>query len=186
MTENQRPNGHDDCKPTETPAKQPLPPKHKECDAYPPHVTIKEPDAPTPCPEDKGCKCPDGPTSTPNCLEDLIREQAAELAAAEKTKVFKADLEALLAKAKAANQEYTRDKYESLLKLWKDQDGQIAELVRKLACAVPCWKCLIECHICPFLNEMHIAEQRLYGDGTLTPNVKSLHDLLYWRTRDRD
>ncbi|HSK62365.1 MAG TPA: hypothetical protein VK893_00940, partial [Pyrinomonadaceae bacterium] len=77
----------------------------------------------------------------------MITDKASKLAGAEKDKAFKADLEALLTKANAAKQEYTRDKYEKLVKQWVEQDEQIAELIRKLVCALPCWRCVIECYV---------------------------------------
>src|SRR6266513_5356524 len=90
-------------------------------------------DPPTPCPDpDPDCKCPSTPGNSPSCLEDLIEKQGADIAAAEKAKTFKADLEALLAKAKIAGQDYTRDKYEALIKTWVQRDTDIAELIRKL------------------------------------------------------
>ncbi len=116
----------------------------------------------------------------------MIADQAAEIAAAEKAKVFKTDLEALLAKAKAAEQEYTKDRYDALVKLWVQRDGDIVDLIRKLVCAVPCWRCIIDCYICPLLNELHYVEQWLYGDGTLPSEVHNKYDLQYWRVRDKD
>jgi hypothetical protein len=119
-------------------------------------------------------------------LEDLIAKQAAALAGADKAKAFKSDLEKLLEKAKAAAQDYTKDKYDKLVKLWGEEDDAIAELIRKLVCAVPCWRCIIECHVCPLINELHYAEVWLYGDGTLYDKVHNLNDLLYWHTRDKE
>jgi hypothetical protein len=116
----------------------------------------------------------------------LIDAQASALVEAEKAKTFKADLEALLGKARTASQEYTRDKYEKLVKQWVEQDKQIAELIRKLVCAVPCWRCIIECFVCPLLNEMHAAEWKLYGDGTIPSDLHNQYDLLYWYTRYKD
>jgi len=97
---------------------------------------LKEPEK---CPE-TDCNCPSGPGSTPNCLEDLIAKQAADIAAAKKAEAFKKDLEDLLNKAKAANQDYTRAKYESLIKQWVELDGCIAAFIRKFECALPCWR----------------------------------------------
>jgi hypothetical protein len=130
--------------------------------------------------------CPPGPTGTKDCLETLINEQAKAIAGGEKAKTFKSDLEALLAKATAANQEYTRDKYQKLVKQWIGQDEEIAELIRKLVCAVPCWKCIIECYICPKFEELRKAEWDLYGDDTLYQEWNNLFDQQYWRTRDKD
>jgi hypothetical protein len=103
---------------------------------------------------------------------------------ADKAKAFKTELEALQTKARAASQEYSTDKYGKLLKQWQEQDRQIAELIRKLVCAVPCWKCVIECYVCSLLNELHYSEVWLYGDGTFCSDVHNLYDLRYWLERD--
>ncbi len=185
MTDGSRQHGGDECPPSNDPADQPHPPGDK-CGELP-TTTPPELKPPTKCPDpDPPCKCPSHPSSSTNCLEELIAKQAADIAAADKAKTFKADLEALLAKARTAGQEYSRDKYEKLRTQWVEQDGEIAELIRKLVCAVPCWRCIIECHVCPLINELHYAEQRLYGDGTLYTQVHNLNDLLYWHTRDRE
>lgn len=185
MTDYTRPQPSD-CPPApKNPADQPHPPGVDTCGDLP---TTKPPtlDPPKECPKDESCRCKETPTSDPNCLERLIEQQAAEIAAAEKAKAFKADLEALLAKARTASQDYTRAKHDKLTKQWDEQDVTIAELIRRLVCALPCWRCVIECYICPLLNELHYAEQWLYGDGTLYSDVHNLHDLLYWHTRDKE
>lgn len=186
MTEQRRPPSHE-CPPEPAdPAPQPHPPGDgKSCDPIPP-TTPPPWEKPEPCPMDPDCKCPPGPSSDPNCLELLITAKAAEVAAADKAKAFKADLEALLGKAKAASQDYTRDKHEKLVKQWVEQDAAIAELIRKLVCAVPCWRCIIECYICPLLNRMHEAEQRLAWDPTKYTKAYNWYDLLNWHTRDKE
>jgi hypothetical protein len=184
MTYDKRPPS--DCPPTTgDPADQPHPPGGGDGCQDLPTTTPPEPPTPTPCPP-PDCKCPPRPPSDANCLEKLIADQTAAIVAADKAKTFKTDLEALLTKAKAASQEYTREKYEKLVKQWVEQDGQIAELIRKLVCAVPCWRCIIECYVCPILNDMHYAEHRLLGDGTLYTDVHNLYDLQYWHSRDKD
>src|SRR3954463_13765716 len=108
--------GQEDAPPPD-PADQPQAPGAPPCPGLP---ASEQPILPEPekCP-DPPCTCPQVPGSDPNCLEDLIQDQAAGIAAAEKAKVFKTDLEALLAKAKVVKQEYTADKYDKLLKQWK-------------------------------------------------------------------
>lgn len=187
MTENTRQHpGKERPTCTDDVAAQPRPPG-TSCEPLP-TSTPPELAAPAAIGPDESCNCPSGMASTasPTCLEDLIAAQAAEIAAADKAKAFKSDLEALLTKAKAARQEYTPDKYARLRRQWSDQDAQIAELLRKLECAVPCWRCVLECHVRPLLAQMHDAEQRLYGGGSLYGEVHNLFDLQYWHTRDRD
>jgi hypothetical protein len=171
--------------PPSDPASQPHPPGDT-CQDLPP-TTPPTLDPPTPCPDpDPPCHCPSPPPgSGPSCLEDLIAVQTAQIATADKAKTFKAALEDLLSKAKTASQQYNRGKYETLVKEWVKQDGEIAELIRKLVCAVPCWRCIIECYVCPILNEMHYAEQWLYRNGT-SQQVHNLYDLLHWHTRDKE
>ncbi|HUR81061.1 MAG TPA: hypothetical protein VM733_09855 [Thermoanaerobaculia bacterium] len=184
MTDYKKPPGHD-CppQPPDDPADQPKPPGG-ECqdppDTEPPKLEDPEKCHPDPC-----CNCQPGPGSDPNCLEKLIAKQTNEIAAADKAKTFKADLEALHAKAKAASQEYTRDKYDKLVKQWVEEDRDIAELVRKLVCAVPCWRCIIECYVCTLLYDIRDAELRLYGNGKWCSEVHDVQDLLYWYGRDR-
>lgn len=182
MTETKKP-GHE-CPPEEEdPADQPKPPGEDCADL--PDTDPPELEEPEKCEPHPDCKCPPGAGSDPNCLEKLIAEQMKEIMAAEKAKVFKVDLEALLTKAKAASQEYTRDKYDKLVKQWVEQDAEIAELVRKLVCAVWCWRCVIECHVCTLLYDLRDAELRLHGDGPWCDKVRDLHDLLHWHMRDR-
>jgi hypothetical protein len=157
-----------------------------KCSPIPP-TTPPTFNPPEPCPPDPTCHCPGGGGgSDANCLEKLIARQAAEIAAAAKAASFKTDLEGILAKAKLATQDYTRVKYDALVQRWVDQDAAVAELIRKLVCALPCWKCVIECHICPLLNDLHYAEQQLCGDRTQYTDVHNLYDLLYWHSRNRD
>jgi|WetSurMetagenome_2_1015567.scaffolds.fasta_scaffold17619_2 hypothetical protein len=155
----------------------------KKCKSKPTTPPIL--DDPKKC-KDPDCDCPPAPGSTSNCIEDLIEKQKKEIAAAKKAEDFKKDLEALLAKAKAASQEYTQEKYDNLGKLWADQDLQIVELIRKLECTVECWRCVIECTICPKINELHTDQLKLYGDNTLYKEVHNLYDLQYWQMRDKD
>ena len=172
-------------KPDVDPADQPKPPVGSDkCDPIPP---TKPPDwkEPEKCKVDPYCGCKTPPSSDPNCLERMITEKASELAAADKDKAFKTDLEALLTKANAAKQEYTQDKYEKLVKQWVEQDEQIAELIRKLVCALPCWRCVIECYVCPVINRMVESEAQLKWDSTKYPDAFNLYDLLHWRTRDK-
>lgn len=186
MTDYKRQQTGHECPPPEDPADQPHPPGSGEDCQDLPSTTPPTLQEPTPCPPDPDCKCPPRPSSTPNCLEDLIAKQAAALAAADKAKAFKTDLEALLTKARTAAQDYTRDKYEKLIKQWVEEDTAIVELIRKLVCAVPCWRCVIECYVCQLINDLHYAEVWLYGDGTLYADAHNLYDLLYWHTRDKE
>ncbi|HEV8209507.1 MAG TPA: hypothetical protein VGP77_05275 [Vicinamibacterales bacterium] len=182
MTEHKRPH---DCPPTtDNPADQPHPPGDgKGCNDMPTSTppTVDEPEK---CP-DTDCCCPPGPGTTANCLEDLIAAQAASMAAAEKAGKFKEDLGKLLDAAKKASQEYTRDKYDGLVTRWVDEDAAIVELIRRLVCVVPCWKCVIECHICPLINQIVIAERWLYKGG-LPTTANNLYDLLNWQTRNKE
>lgn len=187
MTDYPRRQHGRECDEPEKPATQPKPPA-TGCDC--PELPTTEPptlEEPKPCPPpDPHCKCPTPPRSTSNCLQKLIDEQSKEITTADKAKAFKADLETLLAKAKTAEQEYTRDEYTKLVKQWKTQDEALARLLQKLVCALPCWRCILECYVCPLLNELHTAEQWLYGDGEICADVHNLYDVRYWYERDKD
>jgi hypothetical protein len=119
-------------------------------------------------------------------LEDLIASQQADLDAVANSTTYKNELEALLEKAKQARLDYTRDTYDDLVDRWVKLDVDIADLLRRLACSVPCWKCVLDCHVCPQLNELHYAEKWLFDDGKLYTDVHDLYDLQYWLQRDRD
>jgi hypothetical protein len=174
-----------DHPPATTPAPQPNPPGGS-CKPVTTPTAPTIPD-PKPCPDpDPCCKCPTTPGSDPSCLDQLITAQTNEIAAGKKAEAFKAELVQLLAKSKAANQEYTRDKFDALIKLWVELDADIAKFIAKFICNVSCWRCLIECYVCPLLNKLHYAEQWLYGDGTLYTDAKNWYDLQYWYSRDKD
>jgi hypothetical protein len=142
---------------------------------------------PDPCPPDPDhkCWCPKKPDKTKECLEKRIDDQTEPIAKGEKAKLFKSELEALLAKAQTATQEYSREKYDQLVKRWVEEDCDIAELVRKLVCAVPCWRCVIECYVCPLLYEMKDAELRLFRTGTPDTTVNNLQELLFCQKQDK-
>jgi hypothetical protein len=182
MTEYPNQQSGQDCGTQRNPAPQPHGPG--ECKGLtqptPPDLTTPQCDPP-----DASCKCPPPPTSTSDCLEDLIASQATQVAAGEKAKAFQTELGALLTAAKAAAQAYTSSKYAAQLKLWEQQDRDIVELIRKLVCAVPCWRCIIECYVCPLINDVIYAERRLYNDQ-LYDKVYDLYDLRYWHERNRD
>lgn len=185
MTDYRRPPSHD-CPPAPVdPAPQPKPPGNgSTCQPIPPS-TPPTLEPPAKCPPDPDCKCPPKPGSDPNCLENLIAKQANDIAIAEKAAKFKELLEGILKLAKTASTKYTRTAYDDLIKQWVEQDAIIADLIRQLVCHVPCWRCVIECYICPLLNELRYAEQWLYDDGKLYADVHDLYDLQYWHTRDK-
>lgn len=185
MTDYRRPQHERECPPTtKDPADQPNPPGGAECKDWPKPDYPKLLD-PTPCPE-SDCYCPLGPSTTSNCLEDLITAQAGALATAEKTKTFKADLEALLAAAKKAGDAYTKDKFEDLIKEWIRQDIEIARLLDVLTCKYDCWQSVIDCYVCKQVYDIRKAELLLYGDGALYADVHTLYDEQYWHTRNKD
>jgi hypothetical protein len=172
---------HECPPPPEYPADQPnLPGDGSECGALEP---TRPPELlpPTECPKrEPGCKCPTEPGPNHNCLEDLIAKHAKEAAAAEQANKLKDQLTLLLKSAKDASQKYTRDLYDKWVEDWVKQDYALADLIRKLVCAVPCWHCILECYVCPLLNELHYAEKWLYNDGHLYSKVYDLYDLRYW------
>lgn len=174
-----------DCPPKVNPADQPKPPDKTKCED-PPAVEIPNPPEPPKCPDpDPCCKCPSDPKDPSECLQTLLDAQPGDAGAAEKTK-FKAELTKLLETARKAKQDYTRDKYKELVERWVKQDADIAELIRKLECAVWCWKCILECFVCTLLNGLHDAEKRLYDDGKLYADVHDLYDKQYWLKRYRE
>lgn len=179
------PSGPNECSPASDPADQPpAVPTTPTCTqpTYPEAPKVPEPTTACKPPD---C-CPKPPTESPTCLEEAIVEQQKLISAAERAKAFKTELEALQGKAKAAKAEYTDEKYKSLLDLWKKQDRRIKELIDKLACTHKHWRTQIECFVCPLLYRVREQEVRLGGNGALYPSVSSLHDLRYWRLRDKE
>lgn len=185
MIENTGQHSEHECH--EDRADQPHPPgKADDCKGQPEQGTPPTLPEPTTCSEDQECKCPTGSSTTPTCLEDDITAADSDIAALEKAKARKTELEELNKNAKAASKAYTQEVYEKLVKLWVEEDKAIAELIRKLVCAVPCWRCIIECHVCrPIINQVHQAEEALYREG---PDFKiyNLYDQLYWHQRDKE
>lgn len=174
--------GEEECGPVDDPAPQPEEPSGK-CEPLP-HSHAPHLPEPQPCPEPPCC-CPHPPVPPgPNCLDDLIRQQAKESAEAEeaaKTEKFLTDIRD---KAIEALKTYTGNTYHQLVKDWRALDVDIAELIRRLVCNIPCWKCVIECHVCPLLHAIHYREQKLHGDWKEYDNVHSLYDLQYWYAND--
>lgn len=181
-TQRPRPPGQD-CPPATTPADQPKAPSG-ECEERCP-VAKPVLDEPEKCP-DPPCHCPPGPTSTTSCLEDLATEETIKVTAGERAKPFKDELVKLIDEAKAAQLLYTQEKYQTLRQEWRKLDTAIVDAIRKLVCTFPCWRCLIECHICPLIYAIRSKEQKLLGGGRLYAEVHSLYDLRYWHERNRD
>jgi len=184
MSDSYKKSGSHDCPPpVDDPAPQPTPPGDgKDCEPIgetdPPVVPPLKPCEPDPC-----CKCPTPPGTDPNCIENLIAKQDADIAAADSATKYKTFLDQLLKDSRGATDKYTRSKYEELLQRWKEQDPQIAELIRKLRCIVKCWRCVIECFICPLLYQLRDAKKLLYDDDTLYTTASDLQDLRYWYQR---
>lgn len=161
-----------------------------------------EPPACTTC-----CDCPPAPSDKPGCLEDLIKKEAEAINRGDQAKKFKTELEALLGKVKTATLEYTADSYKDLVERWKKADEAIVCLLRSVQCALPCWWCVVECELCPLLNDIVRLESKLSGDfkvcgekkpadpapaGTApattppsAPCLTSLYDLRHWWWRDK-
>lgn len=175
---------HPDSRCSDDPADQP-PVDETKCPDQPKNDP-PDPYEPPECDKTPSCNCPKPPGATQHCLEDLIDEQTKQVTVAEKAKAFKTELEALLAKAKTASQEYTAEKYEKLIKQWEEQDAKIANLLRRLECAWPCWRCIIECYVCPLLDDLRKAEEQLNGDGKLCRDMHSIYDFRYWHERNKE
>jgi hypothetical protein len=172
-----------ECPPPIDPAAQPYPPGDG-CDCDPlPETTAPTLCEPAKCETDPCCNCPTT-AATPECIEKLIEQQTTEIAAAEQATKLKEDLTALLEATKKGSEAYTCDAYESLIELWEKLDCRIAELLRTLECKADCWKCVIECNVCPLLHQLHYAEKWLYDDCSCYGHVYDLYDLQYWRTKD--
>jgi hypothetical protein len=144
------------------------------------------PEPPTPCPPpDPCCECPNPPGSGTNCLEEIIAHQTADAANLQQENALTQELNKFLETAKKGSLAYTRDKYDDLVEKWQKADVEIAELVRKVVCAVPCWRCILDCFVCPLLNELQMNKKWLYDDNKLIATANDLYDQEYALTRDR-
>ena len=148
------------------------------------------PDPPTmPDPEScpQPCCCPPGPGGDGgSCLDSLITEQSQLADKAALAKDFADELRALQAKMVSARAAYTGEKYQALLKGWQDQDLTIGKLADDVACSVKCWKCLLECRLCPLLYDIRALERRLNGTGVYATSVDTLREKASWYERNRD
>jgi hypothetical protein len=179
MTDQAPPNAAP-LKGTQTPP--PCAPK-KMCDDLPAAPTVPLVPERKDC--DQPCNCPIPPGGPPlECLDTLIKDQSALVAGAERAKAFVEELTAIQGKVTSAQADYTQIRYSDLKKLWEKQDKLIADLTEKLRCCVDCWECLLECRLCPQLNEIRKLEDRLNGTGPLTDKVYSLFDLQFWHQRN--
>ena len=89
----------------------------------------------------------------PNCLEELISDKASKLAAAEKAQSIQGgSRSAARLKRRRRRQEYTRDKYEKLVEAVGRAGRTDRGLIASLSVRVPCWRCVIECYVCPLIN----------------------------------
>ena len=176
MTTNTR-NNDTNC----PPAEQPKEPGREDCK---PPDPIEPPELEEPKRCEPDCECPHPPVVTPTCLDDLIADQKREIAEAVRATEFKKELEQLQINANAAIALYTQVKYEKWLEDWKFNDAAIVDLIRQVKCATPCWRCLIECYVCPLIEDIRVRKVLLYGDGSLPAGAKTLYDLLHWHERN--
>ncbi len=142
------------------------------------------------CP--KECDCPGLPRGEPQtCLDNLIRDQNMIIKKAERAKAFADELTEIQNQVKSAQLDYTQARFADLRKTWKEQDGAIVELIRKLVCAVDCWHCLLECRLCEQLGEIRRLEELIdgppgagNGTGPLAREAYSLLDQQAWHMRN--
>lgn len=160
-------------------------PNHK-CDPLP--EGPKAPELPSPEQCDYECNCPGKPTPPePPCFSRLISDQAAIEASGQRASQTKADLEQFLKDATTGKETYTREIFKDLSKRWKQQDEDIVKAIHVVVCNVPCWWCVIDCHICQEFYTIRAIEKQLYGTPDVyMSDVHSLPDLEYWHTRRRD
>lgn len=152
------------------------------------------PDAPV-IPERPKCKtdcdCPKTPGSDPpSCLEQAIRDQNLLVSKAARAKTFIEELTNVQSKVTSALVDYTATRYAALRKTWWEQNKLIAELIRKIDCAVKCWPCLLDCRLCTTLSDIRALEEKLNGPGDLAKGmglpkkVNSLLGLKFWHERN--
>jgi hypothetical protein len=166
-------------------------PNEPDCEELPKAPTVPEIPASGTCPG--RCDCPDPPGGEPpSCFDRLIQRQNIIVKTADRARIFAGELSEIQDKVESAKADYTPARFIELRKRWKEQDDAIAELIRKLVCAVGCWDCLLECRLCKQLVEIRKLEDRLDGapseevggTGKLTGDVYSLYDQQAWHVRN--
>lgn len=115
------------------------------------------------CKSNKGCKVVKTPLEREKCIVDAIAKEVETINRAKSAEKAKKELEAIQKSAEAAIKDYTTEAHRSFVLMWEDQDKDIKKLLNKVGC-MPNWKCVIECYICPLLNELYFVEQELNGD----------------------
>ena len=185
MANPQNPDQKQQKAPSEPPKEQPREPDNA-CDELP-----TGPEPPELCPPktcDFRCNCPGKPTPPePPCFEKLIADQTALASQGERASKTKADLAKMLEDANNAKGSYTREKFEDFKKRWTQQDKDIVGAIQVVICNIPCWWCVIDCHVCQLLYRIRWIEERLDGaPGKLIGEVHSLRDLEHWHERNVD
>jgi len=123
------------------------------------------------------CGTPGGGTD-PNCIELEIQRLSGIIAAADKVKANKSELEQLLPKATKASQDYSETVYDALLVRWKALDKALAtDLLPKLDCTIKNWRWLLECRVCPLLANIKALDDKLMG--TCEPGTPQACEGLY-------
>ena len=141
----------------------------------------KEKDCPQPC----CCPPKPGGDRPASCLDTMIKEQSKLATQAAAATSSREDLIKRRDKIITALQTYTQPKYESLLKQWKKQDGEIVCIIRNLLCSIKCWKCVLECHLCPLLYDIRKLETEVGGTGVYAPQVDTLAEQAAWHLRNQ-
>ncbi|QDT98554.1 alanine-zipper protein [Gimesia aquarii] len=111
----------------------------------------------------KGCNDVKTPLEREKCLVDAIAKEVETINKAKSAEKAKKELEAIQKSAETAIKDYTTEAHKSFILLWEEQDKDIQKLLNKVEC-IPNWKCIIECYICPLLNELYFVAQELNGD----------------------
>lgn len=152
----------------------------KNC--LPEEVKVPDPQWGTPC--KPKCECPPGACGgASTCLDDLIAGQSKAMKAGDTAKEFVEVLKGLQTKVQSALVSYTPAKVADLTAIWEGQHAKIVEAGRQIECAVPCWQCVVLCHLCRRLDRIRRQRNRLYGDGNPYAEVKSLLEKLAWLER---
>ena len=166
------------------------PPKDQPCESdYGCDDLPTGPEPPELCPPktcDYRCNCPGkAKPPEPPCFDELIACQTSLVEQGTEADKIKNDLVAMRDAANDAKKTYTREVFDSLTKRWKDQDKDIVSAIQVVICNVPCWWCVIDCHICQLLYKIRWIEERLEGrPGKLITEAYSLRDLKHWHDRN--
>ena len=132
------------------------------------------------------CECPGNPKAPePPCFDELIACQSSLVDQGQRATQVVEDLKRMREDANKAKETYNRETYEVLKRTWEQQDKEVVAAIKAVTCNIPCWWCVIDCHVCQELYRIRWIEERLEGPvGKPVADINSLRALELWHQRN--